>query len=75
MKAEKNTVEKEGMRNAHIRDAAAFCEFLSILEEDVSYKISKILSLLFVQIETYFMLRISLVLLYSFVYIMVYNGF
>lgn len=36
MKAEKNTVEREGMQNAHIRDAVAFCACLSIIEEDVS---------------------------------------
>ncbi|XP_039278158.1 probable Xaa-Pro aminopeptidase P isoform X1 [Nilaparvata lugens] len=35
MKAEKNLVEREGMRNAHIRDAAAICEFMSMFEEQM----------------------------------------
>ncbi|XP_075217070.1 xaa-Pro aminopeptidase 1-like isoform X2 [Lycorma delicatula] len=35
MKAKKNVVEREGMQNAHIRDAVAFCEFMSMLEEDI----------------------------------------
>ncbi|XP_044757576.1 probable Xaa-Pro aminopeptidase P [Coccinella septempunctata] len=33
MKAVKNPTEIEGMRNAHIRDAAAMCEFFAYLEE------------------------------------------
>jgi len=35
MKAIKNAVEVEGMRNAHIRDAAALCSFFAWLEQEV----------------------------------------
>lgn len=34
-KAVKNTVEIEGMRNAHIRDAVALCEYFCWLEKEV----------------------------------------
>lgn len=34
-KAVKNTTEIEGMKKAHIRDAAAMCEFISWLEREV----------------------------------------
>jgi Xaa-Pro aminopeptidase len=33
MRAQKNNVEREGMRRAHIRDAAAMCDTMSYLEE------------------------------------------
>ncbi|XP_058813731.1 xaa-Pro aminopeptidase ApepP isoform X2 [Topomyia yanbarensis] len=33
LRAQKNEVERQGMRRAHIRDAAAFCEALSYLEK------------------------------------------
>lgn len=35
MRAQKNDVEREGMRKAHIRDAVALCDTLSYLEERV----------------------------------------
>jgi len=35
LKAVKNSVEIEGMRRAHIRDAAAICEFMAYFEEKV----------------------------------------
>lgn len=35
MRAQKNDVEKEGMRRAHIRDAAAMCDVLAYLEQKV----------------------------------------
>lgn len=35
MRAKKNDVEREGMRRAHIKDAAAMCDTLSYLEERV----------------------------------------
>lgn len=35
MKAAKNKVEREGMRRAHIRDAAAMCQFLAYFEARV----------------------------------------
>lgn len=37
MKSEKNPTERDGMRRAHIRDAAAFCDFMAYLEEKVRY--------------------------------------
>lgn len=37
MKDRKSDIEAKGMQNAHIRDAVALCQFLSILEEGVSY--------------------------------------
>lgn len=37
MKARKNVVEREGMRNAHIRDAAAMCKFFAYFENRVSF--------------------------------------
>lgn len=36
MRAEKNEVEREGMRRAHVRDAVALLDTLSYLEERVS---------------------------------------
>ncbi|KAL1122414.1 hypothetical protein AAG570_003818 [Ranatra chinensis] len=36
MKAEKNPVERQGMRNAHIRDAAAICDFMAYFELKMS---------------------------------------
>lgn len=36
-KAVKNEVEINGMKNAHVRDAAALCEYLCWLEEQVHY--------------------------------------
>lgn len=36
MKAVKNSVEIEGMRNAHLKDAVALCDFLALLEKEVS---------------------------------------
>lgn len=36
MRAQKNEVEKQGMKKAHIRDGAAMCEVLSFLEDRVS---------------------------------------
>ena len=35
MKARKNPVEVDGMRKAHIRDAAALCDFFAHFEEAV----------------------------------------
>lgn len=35
MRAQKNEVEREGMRRAHVKDAAAMCDTLSYLEERV----------------------------------------
>ncbi|EDV22938.1 uncharacterized protein TRIADDRAFT_28167 [Trichoplax adhaerens] len=35
MKALKNTTELDGLRNAHIRDAAALCEFYAWLEKEI----------------------------------------
>lgn len=35
MKAQKNEVEREGMRKAHIIDGAAMCETLSYIEQKV----------------------------------------
>ena len=35
MRAQKNNVEREGMRQAHIRDAVAMCDTFSYLEERV----------------------------------------
>ncbi|KAJ9600135.1 hypothetical protein L9F63_009545, partial [Diploptera punctata] len=36
MKARKNQVEADGMRKAHIRDAAALCDFLAHFEESIA---------------------------------------
>lgn len=36
MKAIKNPVEIQGMRNAHLKDAVALCDFLALLEKEVS---------------------------------------
>ena len=36
MRAQKNDVEREGMRRANVRDAVALCDTLSYLEERVS---------------------------------------
>ena len=35
LKAQKNLVEVEGMKSAHLRDAVALCDFLSLLQEEV----------------------------------------
>lgn len=35
MKAQKNEIEREGMRKAHIIDGAAMCETLSYIEQKV----------------------------------------
>lgn len=35
MRAQKNSVEREGMRRAQVRDAVALCDTLSYLEERV----------------------------------------
>ncbi|XP_021366771.1 xaa-Pro aminopeptidase 1-like isoform X1 [Mizuhopecten yessoensis] len=37
-KAQKNTVEQQGMRNSHIRDAVALIKFLAKLEKEVKEK-------------------------------------
>ena len=37
MKAMKNSVEQEGMRNAHIKDGIALTAFLAFLNNQVSY--------------------------------------
>ncbi|KAG0724312.1 Xaa-Pro aminopeptidase 1 [Chionoecetes opilio] len=36
LKATKNLVEMQGMRNAHLKDAVALCDFLALLEKEVS---------------------------------------
>lgn len=36
MKAYKNNIEAEGMKNAHIRDAVALCQLWSTMEEEVA---------------------------------------
>lgn len=36
MRAKKNLVEREGMRNAHIVDSAAMCETMSYIQQKVS---------------------------------------
>jgi Xaa-Pro aminopeptidase len=46
MKARKNRVEKGGMREAHIRDAVALCDFLAYLEESVSMILSHLFAAL-----------------------------
>lgn len=38
MKAQKNDIEREGMRKAHITDGVAMCETLSYLEQKVKEK-------------------------------------
>lgn len=35
LKAQKNPVEVEGMKHAHVKDAIALCDFLSLLQEQV----------------------------------------
>ncbi|EFX71626.1 hypothetical protein DAPPUDRAFT_59926 [Daphnia pulex] len=35
LKATKNAVEVEGMRNAHLKDAVALCDFISLIQEQV----------------------------------------
>jgi len=35
MKAQKNDVEVMGMKNAHLRDAVALCDFMSLLQDEV----------------------------------------
>jgi Xaa-Pro aminopeptidase len=39
LKATKNAVAVEGMRNAHMKDAVALCDFISHLQEQVSNSI------------------------------------
>lgn len=39
MRAQKNNVEREGMRRANVRDAVALCDTFSYLEERVSVSI------------------------------------
>jgi Xaa-Pro aminopeptidase len=39
LKATKNAVEVEGMRNAHMKDAVALCDFISHLQEQVTNSI------------------------------------
>ncbi|XP_066984437.1 xaa-Pro aminopeptidase 1-like isoform X3 [Macrobrachium rosenbergii] len=36
MKAQKNEVEIEGMKNAHVKDAVALCDFLSFMETEIT---------------------------------------
>lgn len=38
MKAMKNTVEADGMMNAHLKDAVALCDVISLMVEEVNYK-------------------------------------
>jgi len=47
MKARKNQIERDGMRQAHIRDAVALCDFLAHFEESVSTIITLIYCLIF----------------------------
>jgi len=35
MKAKKNSVEVAGMKNAHLKDAVAVCDFFSQLDQEV----------------------------------------
>lgn len=35
MKAEKNEIEMQGMRKAHVRDAAAVCDFIAYMEDQI----------------------------------------
>ncbi|XP_059350232.1 xaa-Pro aminopeptidase ApepP-like isoform X2 [Daphnia carinata] len=35
LKAKKNAIEVEGMKNAHMKDAVALCDFLSLLEQQI----------------------------------------
>ena len=35
MKAKKNQVEADGMMNAHLKDAVALCDFISLMVEEV----------------------------------------
>lgn len=37
LRAEKNEIEAIGMRNSHIRDAIAMCDFMSYIEEQMDY--------------------------------------
>lgn len=37
MRAQKNEIEREGMKTAHIRDGAAMCDFLSYFEQRVNF--------------------------------------
>ena len=36
LKSEKNAVEAAGMKNAHLKDAVALCDFLSQMDDEVS---------------------------------------
>ena len=47
MKARKNQVERDGMRQAHIRDAVALCDFLAYFEDSVSTRVTLICYLIF----------------------------
>ncbi|XP_066586300.1 xaa-Pro aminopeptidase 1 isoform X2 [Prorops nasuta] len=38
LRAEKNEVEADGMRKAHVRDGVAMCEFLAYMEEQIGLK-------------------------------------
>lgn len=40
MRAQKNDVEREGMRKSHVRDASAMCDTFQYLEERVSQRSS-----------------------------------
>lgn len=35
MKARKNKVEVQGMKNSHIRDGVAVCDYLAFMEKEV----------------------------------------
>lgn len=39
MKAIKNKVEADGMMNAHLKDAVALCDVISLMVEEVNYKL------------------------------------
>ncbi len=36
MKAKKNPIEAEGMMNAHLKDAVALCDVISLMVDEVS---------------------------------------
>lgn len=37
LKSEKNPTEREGIRKAHLKDAAAFCEFMAYFDDKVNF--------------------------------------
>ena len=37
LRSEKNEIEAQGMRNAHIRDAIAMCDCISYIEDQMKY--------------------------------------